>query len=84
MKPFNKAIISFLLFINSISCTAFAQAYLEGDETFESSGFLDGLDASLIMANWYKIVLIIVAVLCVIGLITSNVIWYKKNKSNKK
>ncbi len=84
MKNLKKLVISIFVFLNIISCTVLAEAYLEGDEALEGSGFLDGLDSTLIMANWYKIVLIIVAVLCFCGLLTSNIIWYKKNKRNKK
>ena len=63
--------------------TVFAEAYLEGDEAANAKSFFDGIDSSLIMANWYKIVLIIVGILCVIGLIVSNVRWYLKKRNNK-
>lgn len=47
-------------------------AHLEGEET--SSGVLDGLNSDIIIANWYKIVLVAVAIGCVAGLIYSNFI----------
>ena len=62
----------------------FATAHLEGEETEKKPSIFDKIDSDLLMANWYKIVLIGVSVLCVIGLIVSNIIWIKKNKRNKK
>lgn len=47
-------------------------AHLEGEET--SSGVIDGLNSDIIIANWYKIVLVAVAVGCIAGLIYSNII----------
>lgn len=73
----------FMIFVNLFD-KVFAVAYLEGDEALnESKSFLDGLDSNMIMANWYKIVLIVVGVLCVIGLIVGNVKWFR-NRRNKK
>lgn len=45
-------------------------AHLEGEE----SSVLDGLNSDMIIANWYKIVLVAVAIGCVVGLIYSNFI----------
>ncbi len=54
---------------------AFA-ARLEGETTAAPSVF-DGINSEMLMGNWYKIVLIVVAAGCVAGLIYSNI---KKNK----
>ncbi len=85
MKKISKIFAFLCIAINVISCRIFAaSAYLEGDEALEEvPSFLDELDSAIIMANWYKIVLVVVAVLCVVGLITGNILWIK-NKRNKK
>lgn len=67
-------IFAFLL-SNKVFC---ANAYLEGNNATPEPSFLDNFDASLLMANWYKIVLIVVAVVCFVGFIVSNA-----KKSNK-
>lgn len=54
---------------------AFA-ARLEVETTAAPSVF-DGINSEMLMGNWYKIVLIVVAAGCVAGLIYSNI---KKNK----
>lgn len=51
-------------------------ARLEGEATAAPS-ILDGLNAEVLMGNWYRIVLIAVAAGCIAGLIYSNI---KKNK----
>ncbi len=81
MKRIKKILLSAFLFAFAICDKVFcANAYLEGEEaTPAPSSFLDNFDASLIMANWYKIVLIIVAVVCTIGFIVSN---FKKQDKN--
>ena len=75
MKLLNKIVLAFTVVFIGISDKVFcASAYLEGEQsTPKPSSFLDNFDASLIMANWYKIVLIVVAVICTIGFIVSNV-----------
>ena len=59
----------------------FAEAYLEGEELEKSKSILENIDSALIMANWYKIVIIVVAILCVLGLVTSNIVWYIKKRN---
>lgn len=77
-----KSLFAYALFIVLLfPQKVFAEAYLEGDEVEESKSFLDGLDSDIIMANWYKYVIIAVVILCVIGLIVSNIIWYVKKRN---
>lgn len=85
MKNIKKIFATLFIVINVVSCRIFAEsAFLEGDEALNKKpSILDGLDSSIIMANWYKIVLIIVALLCIVGFIVGNVIW-AKNRRNKK
>ncbi len=64
-----------------ITQKVFAEAYLEGDEFEKGKSFLENLDSTLIMANWYKIVIIAVAILCVSGIIISNIVWYIKKRN---
>ena len=70
------------LIISGVFEKVFAEAYLEG-EYDKGKSFLDGLDSSVLMANWYKIVFTIVGILCIIGLIVGNIRWFI-NKRNKK
>ena len=84
MKRIKSFFLMIIMFLNFLPYRVFAEAYLEGDEQLEDSGFFDGIDSNALMANWYKIVLVVVAVLCIIGLIACNISWYKKNKRNKK
>ena len=79
-----KTFFCLLLIITNLFDKVFAVAYLEGDEKLgESKSFLDGLDSNIIMANWYKIVLLVVGVLCIVGLIISNIKWYRKKRNKK-
>lgn len=80
-KIFYAIIFSFILISDKVYADS---AYLEGDKTPEPSNGLDAFDARLLMTNWYKIVLIVVAVLCCIGFIVSNLIWISKKRSNDK
>lgn len=79
-----KIILSICFIFMSLFDKVFATAYLEDDGGLgNKSSFFDNIDSDLIMANWYKFVLIIVAVLCVIGLIVSNVMWFIKKRNKK-
>ena len=51
-------------------------ARLEGEAT-EAPSVTGGFNAEMLMGNWYRIVLIVVAVGCIAGLIYSNI---KKKK----
>jgi hypothetical protein len=85
MKAIKKILFGIVAVIFMISQNVFAAtAHLEGETEEETKSFLDGLDSATIMANWYKIIIIAVCVLCVIGIITSNIIWLVKIKKNKK
>ncbi len=80
MKIINKILLTALLFLFVFSDKVFcASAYLEGENVTPKPTFLDDFDASLLMANWYKIVLIVVAIVCFVGFIFSNA---KKNEKN--
>ena len=64
------------VFISVFSIKVFAAtAHLEGEKTAAPSA-LDGIDASFLMANWYKFVL--VAAGCLAGFIISNLHHYRK------
>ena len=49
-----------------------ATAHLEGEEAAVPS-VLDSIDASFLMANWYNLILILVAAGCLAGFIISNI-----------
>lgn len=72
-----------LFVISSVFEKVFAEAYLEGDEFAKGKSILDSLDSSLLMSNWYKIVFIIVGLLCIIGLIVGNIRWFLKKRNKK-
>ncbi len=66
------------VFISVFSIKVFAAtAHLEGEKTAAPS-VLDGIDASFLMANWYKLVLVLVAAGCLAGFIISNLHHYRK------
>ena len=80
MRFIKKILFIAFLCVISFSDKAFcAGAYLEGSEPTQEPSILDNFDASLIMANWYKIVLIVVAIVCTVGFIVSNL---RKNKKS--
>lgn len=65
-------------FISVFSIKVFAAtAHLEGEEAPVPS-VLDGMDASFLMANWYKLILALVAAGCLAGFIISNIHHYRK------
>lgn len=83
MKLIKKILLVVLPFVAVLSDKVFcASAYLEGQEPKQDPSFLDNLDASLIMANWYKIVLIIVAIVCTVGFIVANLKKSDKNSND--
>ncbi len=71
--------ISFAASMMSLLCfkVCAATAHLEGEETTAPSA-LDGIDASFLMENWYKFVLVLVAAGCLAGFIISNIVHYRK------
>lgn len=81
MKLYKKIIASIIFVLLTFPQKVFAEAYLEGDLPEENSSFLDGIDSQMLMANWYKIIIILVISLCVIGLVVSNIIWFRKNRN---
>lgn len=85
MKKISKIFYTIVFSSMLISDKVYADyAYLEGEATPEASTVFDSFDARLLMANWYKIILIAVAVLCCIGFIVSNLVWLSKKRSNDK
>ncbi len=85
MKKLSRIFYSIIFFTMLLSDKVFADsAYLEGELTPEPTSALDNFDARVLMASWYKIILIVVAVLCCVGFIVSNLIWVSKKRSNDK
>ncbi len=86
MSYIKKIIISSVFAITLSAQNVFAAtAHLDDGTVAKEPSFFDQIDSSMVMANWYKIILVGVAILCVIGIIISNVVWLiKKNKKNKK
>lgn len=85
MKRINKFFIFINMILMLITHNVFAaSAYLEGEEIEQGTSFLDNFDAALLMANWYKIILIAVAIVCCAGFIVSNVRKNFNKKSNDK
>lgn len=93
MKKFIAVISSALAGLTALSVSVFAAepyAYFEGDDQ-TPSGFLDkllaGLDAKMLMGNWYKIIIGMVIAACVIGILVTNirglVRFIKKKKAAK-
>lgn len=85
MKRFAKiiSVVSLCVFLLSVQVFA-ATAHLEGSEGDSNKiSLFENLDSSVIMANWYKIALIAVAVLCVAGLIFSNIMWIVKKRNKQ-
>ena len=48
-----------------------------------ASSFLSQLNGDYLMANWYKIVLAVVFVVCATGLIVGNIRYFVKKRKNK-
>lgn len=80
MKKLKYFFYMIIFSVVSFSQKVFAEAYLEG-ENEKGKSLLENIDSSLIMANWYKIIIIAVAILCVLGLIISNIVWYIKKRN---
>lgn len=62
-------------------CDLTLRAHLEGSEN--ASSFLSQLNGDYLMANWYKIVLAVVFVVCATGLIVGNIRYFVKKRKNK-
>lgn len=80
MKKIKYFFCMIIFAVFSFTQKVFAEAYLEG-ELEEGKSFFEKIDSSLIMANWYKIVIIAVAILSVLGLVISNIVWYIKKRN---